>query len=262
MSSRNASNASRGHDVSALELTGLRKHFGETEIIRGVDLAVEAGERHAIIGPNGAGKSTLFALISGLYAPTQGCIALRGSRVEGLAPHVLSRKGLARSFQITNIFPRMTVFQNFQVAAMAGLGLRYPLLRLGSRARQVNTNATELMELVRLEQFRDRMAGDLAYSAQRALEIGMALGPGGDVMLLDEPMAGMSRDETGYMIELVRRVTEGKTLLVIEHDMDVVFSLCDRISVLVYGQILVTGTPDEIRHDTRVQQAYLGELKA
>ncbi|MBK9133314.1 MAG: ABC transporter ATP-binding protein [Betaproteobacteria bacterium] len=248
--------------MAALELNGLRKRFGDTEIIRGADLSVVQGERHAIIGPNGAGKSTLFALISGLYKPTGGTITLNGTSIGGLPPHRLSRMGLARSFQITNIFPRMTVFENFQIAAMAGLGLRYPLLRLVARAREVNERAQGLMERVKLEPFHDRMAGDLAYSAQRALEIGMALGPGGDVILLDEPMAGMSRDESRYMIDLVRRVSEGKTLVVIEHDMDVVFSLCDRISVLVYGQILATGSPEAIINDSRVQEAYLGEARA
>lgn len=245
-----------------IQLVGLRKRFGESEIIRGVDLDVKPGERHALIGPNGAGKSTLFHLISGLYKPSSGDIRLNGISIAGLAPHLITRRGLSRSFQITTIFPRLSVYENLRIAAMAKHGRRFALFSLAARATAVNRDTDALLELVRLTHARDKFAGDLTYSEQRALEIGMAIGPGADVILLDEPMAGMSREETHYMINLIRDITSGKTLLVVEHDMEVVFSLCDRISVLVYGEIIASGTPDEIRANSRVQEAYLGEVAA
>ncbi|MBN8939596.1 MAG: ABC transporter ATP-binding protein [Rhizobiales bacterium] len=245
-----------------IQLVGLRKRFGESEIIRGVDLDVKPGERHALIGPNGAGKSTLFHLISGLYKPSSGDIRLNGVSIAGLAPHLITRRGLSRSFQITTIFPRLSVYENLRIAAMAKHGRRFALFSLAARATAVNRDTDELLELVRLTHARDKFAGDLTYSEQRALEIGMAIGPGADVILLDEPMAGMSREETHYMINLIRDITSGKTLLVVEHDMEVVFSLCDRISVLVYGEIIASGTPEEIRANSRVQEAYLGEVAA
>ncbi len=243
----------------ALELQGLRKSFGHLEIIQGVDLVVPEGERHAIIGPNGAGKSTLFNLISGLFPPSAGRVLLRGRTISGLPPHRINRLGLSRSFQITNIFHRLSVFENLRIGVMAREGVRFDLLRPVARRRRVNEEAEALTERVRLGHRRDHAAGDLTYSEQRALEIGMTLATGADVILLDEPTAGMSRDETHYAVELVREVTRGKTLLVVEHDMSVVFSLCDRVSVLVYGQILATGEPDAIRNNREVQEAYLGE---
>lgn len=242
-----------------IAIRDLRKNFGGTQIIRGLDLEVTPGERHAIIGPNGAGKSTLFHLITGLLQPTSGSIQLNGEEISGLPPHRINRKGLCRSFQITSIFPRMTVFENLRISALARHGDRFGLFRLAARARAVNRDTEELLALSRLEAVQDRLAGDLTYSEQRALEIAMALGPVGDVILLDEPTAGMSNDESMYIVELVRRVTQGKTLIVIEHDMDVVFSLADRISVLVYGQIVASGKPQAIRDNPAVQEAYLGQ---
>lgn len=244
---------------AALHIADLRKRFGASEIIRGLSLEVRAGERHAVIGPNGAGKSTLFHLVTGLLAPTSGSIKLNGREIAHMAPHKINRLGLSRSFQITTIFPRMTVFENLRISAMARHDSRFGLFRLADGQRVVMRHTEELLELTRLTAMRDKMAGDLTYSEQRVLEIGMALGPGGDVILLDEPTAGMSSDESMYIVDLVRRVTEGKTLLVIEHDMDVVFSLADRISVLVYGEIIATDSPEAIKANRRVQEAYLGE---
>ncbi|HQQ69330.1 MAG TPA: ABC transporter ATP-binding protein [Alicycliphilus sp.] len=242
----------------ALKITDLHKSFGGTAIIRGLSLTVHAGERHVILGPNGAGKSTMFHLITGLLQPTSGSILLNGREIAGLAPHVINRMGLARSFQITSIFPKLSVFENLRICTMARHGQRFSLFRMASRQHAVNRDAEQLLELTRLTHLRARQAGDLTYSEQRALEIGMALGPGGDVIVLDEPTAGMSNDESMYIVDLVRSVTAGKTLVVIEHDMDVVFSLADRISVLVYGQIIATGTPEAIRQNKQVQEAYLG----
>jgi branched-chain amino acid transport system ATP-binding protein len=246
----------------ALETRSLCKSFGSLAIIRSVDLTVAAGERHAIIGPNGAGKSTLFHLISGLYAPTSGQVLLAGEPIGGLKPHLINRLGLSRSFQITNIFPRLTIFENVRIGVMAKHGKRYTLLRSASSLRQVKDETEALLALVRLSNSRNRYAGDLAYSDQRALEIAMTLSTGADVILLDEPTAGMSTEETAYMVDLIRRVTVGKTLLIVEHDMSVVFSLCDRISVLVYGEIIASGAPDAIRADAKVQTAYLGDVES
>lgn len=244
---------------TVLELRGVEKSFGAARIIRGVDLAVTRGERHAVIGPNGAGKSTLFNLISGLFAPSGGSILLDGREIAGRPAHRINRMGLSRSFQITNIYHRMSVFENLRIGVMARHGVRFSLLRPASSLSQVNRETDEFLELIRLTRRRDAPAGELTYSEQRALEIGMTLATEPEVILLDEPTAGMSKDETAYVIELVREVTAGKTLLIVEHDMSVVFSLCDRISVLVYGDLLATGTPDEIRNNAAVQEAYLGE---
>ncbi len=243
----------------AIEIHGLRKSFGGTEIIRGLDLKVARGERHAVIGPNGAGKSTMFNLVAGYYRPTSGSIRLNGKEIGGLSQHEVSRAGLCRSFQITTNFPQLSVFENVRIAAMARHDSRFGLFRAASRARAINRDAEELLELVRLDAVAAKRAGDLSYSEQRALEIAMTLGPGGDVIMLDEPTAGMSREETSYAVDLIRRISVGKTLIIIEHDMDVVFSLSDGISVLVYGEILASGAPAAIRADKAVQQAYLGE---
>jgi branched-chain amino acid transport system ATP-binding protein len=245
--------------LTSLQLIDVAKAFDEIEVIRGVNLEVLTGERHAVIGPNGAGKSTLFNLVSGMFPLSAGDIKLRGRSIAGLPPHKINRGGLARSFQITNIFHRMSVFENLRIGVMARHGVRYGLFRPVGRLRRINDETREILDLVHLEARAEHMAGDLTYSEQRALEIGMTLTTGADVILLDEPTSGMSRDETARAVELIRQVTQGKTLLMVEHDMSVVFSLCDRVSVLVYGQILATDTPERISANREVQQAYLGE---
>jgi branched-chain amino acid transport system ATP-binding protein len=245
-----------------LELINVTKSFGPLQVIRGIDLAVSAGERHAVIGPNGAGKSTLFNLISGLFPLTDGDVRLRGSSIVGLPPHRINRMGLSRSFQITNIFHRLSVFENLRIGVMAQYGVRYGLLQPANALRRINEEAHDILDKVGLGARSRHMAGEITYSEQRALEIGMTLTTGAEVILLDEPTAGMSRDETAYAVDLIRDVTKGKTLLVVEHDMSVVFSLCDRVSVLVYGETLATDTPEAIRANSDVQQAYLGEEAA
>ncbi len=242
----------------ALELDGLRKSFGKTEIIRGVDLAIAQGERHAIIGPNGAGKSTLFNLITGRYVPTAGSVHLNGQDVSGLAPYKINRLGLSRSFQITNIFPRMTVFENVRCSLLWSRGYRYSFWHMVGRSRDLTEATDAILEQINLTARRDLPAGVLSYAEQRALEIGITMAGGANVIMLDEPTAGMSHSETEYIVNLIRDVTEGKTLVMVEHDMSVVFGLADRISVLVYGEIIATGTPEEVRADPRVQEAYLG----
>lgn len=244
---------------TVLEVQRLRKSFGETEIIRGVDLVVKRGQRQALIGPNGAGKSTLFNLISGHYVPSSGTIRLNGRSIGGLAPYAINRLGLSRSFQITNLFPRMSVAENLRISIMGRYGYRFTLFRPVSRLSRVNEEVDEYLEKLRLTRRRDDAVGDLAYSEQRALEIGVSLATDPEILLLDEPTAGMSREETAYMVALIRRVTEGRTLLVVEHDMSVVFGLCDQISVLVYGEVIASGDPLSVRSNRRVQEAYLGE---
>jgi branched-chain amino acid transport system ATP-binding protein len=245
-----------------LQIKDLYKNFGSLQIIRNLTLDIRAGERHGIIGPNGAGKSTLFGLISGLHTPTSGDIRFRGRALGASKPHEISRLGLARSFQINNIFPKLSVFENVRMGVLAHNGWRFTLYRSVVGMKNVNAETDALLDLVRLTDSRDRLAGDLAYSDQRALEIAMTLSTGADCILLDEPVAGMSNDETAYAVDLIRRVTQDKTLLIVEHDMSVVFSLCDRISVLVYGEIIATGTPGEIRANQAVQAAYLGDPDA
>ncbi len=242
-----------------LQLRQLRKSFGATEIICGVDLDVIDGERHAIIGPNGAGKSTVFHLISGNLTPTSGEVIFDGKSIGGRNPEAVNLLGLARSFQITNIFPKLTVFENLRLAVMRKHGLHYTFWRFIDGNAKVRAETETLLEMVRLQARRDTAAGEMSYSEQRSLEIAMTLACDPKLILLDEPRAGMSNDETKYTEDLIREVTKGRALMIVEHDMDVVFALSDRISVLVYGQIIATGTPEEIRQNASVREAYLGE---
>jgi branched-chain amino acid transport system ATP-binding protein len=243
---------------SALQLMELHKRFGETPIIRGVNLDIRQGERHAVIGPNGAGKSTLFHLISGRFPVSSGQVLLKGEDITGLAPFMINRRGLSRSFQVTNIFPRLSVYENIRCAVLWSLGYRYSFWRMVEKARDARELTESVLEQINLTSRRDVMAGVLSYAEQRALEIGITIASGADVIMLDEPTAGMSLSETEYAVALIRRVSEGKTLLIVEHDMSVVFDLADRISVLVYGQVIATDTPENIRANPAVQEAYLG----
>ena len=241
-----------------LELEDLHKRFGATPIIRGVSLDIYQGERHAIIGPNGAGKSTLFNLISGRYAPTTGSIRLEGEAIQGLSPFEMNRRGLARSFQVTNIFPRMSVYENIRCSVLWSLGYRYSFLRNVARLSDANRRTDAVLEQIGLTARRDVRAGVLTYAEQRALEIGITIAGDARVILLDEPTAGMSRAEAARAVALIRAVSEGRTLVMVEHDMGVVFDLADRISVLVYGEIVATDVPARIRENAAVQAAYLG----
>jgi branched-chain amino acid transport system ATP-binding protein len=256
------STAPSSHPACALELRDLRKSFGKTEIIRGVNLAVNAGERVAIIGPNGAGKSTLFNLISGRFAPSSGDVLLHGKRINELKPFEINRLGLSRSFQITNIFPNLSVFENLRCSVLWSLGYKYTFLKFLSGLKDANDKAQELMEMIKLDKKRDVLAVNLTYAEQRALEIGITIGGGASVILLDEPTAGMSKSETSRFIALIKSVTEGKTLLTVEHDMGVVFGLADKIAVVVYGEVIAFDTPDAVRANARVQEAYLGSSVA
>ena len=245
----------------ALSLKDVHKSFGPAQIIRGVTLDIRPGERHAIIGPNGAGKSTLFHLISGRIQPTSGAIVLNGSRIDGHRPFELARKGLARSFQGTNSFPRSSVYENLRCSVLWALGYKYSFWRGVDGLKDAQARTEELMEQIGLTARRNEQAGTLTYAEQRALEIGIAIAGGAGVILLDGPMAGMSHSETEHALTLIRKVTEGKTLLMVEHDMSVVFSIADRISVLVYGQIIASDVPAAIRQNAAVREAYLGQAE-
>ncbi len=242
----------------ALSIKNLRKSFGATAIIKGITVDIAAGERHAVIGPNGAGKSTFFHLVSGRYVPDGGRILLHGEDITGLPPHMTSRRGLSRSFQVTSLFPRMTVFENLRGAAMRANGVGLTFWRTMAGFGRLNARAEEMLELTGLTPRRNVLAGALAYADQRALEIGVAVASGAGTVLLDEPTAGMSRAETDRAVALIRRVTEGKTLVMIEHDLGVVFDLADRITVLADGQVIASGPPASVRGNAAVRTAYLG----
>ncbi len=246
----------------AVELKALHKAFGLTAIIRGASLAVAPGERVAIIGPNGAGKSTLFNLISGRFAPSSGQILLNGQRIDRKRPYEIARLGLARSFQVSNLFTHLSVFENLRCALLWSLGYRYAFWKFLARQDELNARAHALLAMLRLEHRQQTLAMNLSYAEQRALEIGITIAGGAEVILLDEPTAGMSRSETRVFVELIREVTAGKTLLTVEHDMGVVFDLADKIAVLVYGEVIAFDTPAAVRADARVQQAYLGSALA
>jgi branched-chain amino acid transport system ATP-binding protein len=247
---------------TALSLSNVNKFFGQTEIIRGVNLDIAKGERHAIIGPNGAGKTTLFNLISGRFPLSSGEIRLNGERVDGLPPHRINRMGLSRSFQITSIFHRLSVFENLRCALLWSMGYRYSFWTPLWRQHELNEKTDQMLEELNLTSRRDTPAGLLSYADQRALEIGMTIAGGASVILLDEPTAGMSNTETDNAVELIRRVSRGKTLVMVEHDMKVVFDLADVITVLVYGQVIASGPPPAVRANRAVQEAYLGSLAA
>ncbi|HWW47687.1 MAG TPA: ABC transporter ATP-binding protein [Xanthobacteraceae bacterium] len=244
---------------AAIELRAVEKSFGNVKIIHDLNLRVEQGERHAVIGPNGAGKSTTFNLISGYLTPTSGEILLNDQSIGGLPPYTINRRGLSRSFQVTNVFGRMSVWENIRCAVLWATGQRYAFWKNVDKLPEVRDRTAEILNDIHLFSRRDVPAALLTYAEQRALEIGITIASGASVILLDEPTAGMSRAETERAVDLIRRLTEGRTLVIVEHDMSVVFGLADRISVLVYGRIIASGTPEEIRANPKVREAYLGE---
>jgi branched-chain amino acid transport system ATP-binding protein len=245
--------------MSLLEVKNLHKDFSGLKVLTGINLSIEKGERHSIIGPNGAGKSTLFNVITGKYRPSMGRIFFDGEDITGLAPFKISRRGLARSFQIINIFPMMNVYQNVRNAILSKEKIRLNIFSRLERMDRIDQETLHVLESLGLIRIKDVLAGELSYGQQRALEIGIALATDPKLILLDEPTAGMTKVETKETVALIQNVTKGKTLVVIEHDMDVVFSISHRITVLYYGEILASGTPDEIRNSEMVKEAYLGK---
>ena len=231
------------------------------QVLFDVNLQVREGERHAVIGPNGAGKTTLFNVITGTYRPSRGQVFFKGKEITGARPNELTRLGMGRSFQITSTFNRLTTFQNIRLAILSNRGIRFQLFRKVDKMQAITEETDEVLRRIHLDGERDMPAGVLSYGKHRSLEISLALATDPDLVLLDEPTAGMSRDETHHAVELIRRLTEGKTLVIIEHDMDVVFSVADRITVLHHGEILATGLPKEIKENREVKDAYLGELE-
>jgi branched-chain amino acid transport system ATP-binding protein len=242
-----------------LQISSLTKDFGGFVAINDVDFELEAGAMHAIIGPNGAGKTTFFNLITGHLEPSHGTVTFEGKLLTGMAPHQIVKLGLARSFQRINIYPRMTVFENVQVALMARDGLHLNLFRFGPLQNRDETG--ELLHLVGLDAEAHEVAGELAYGKQKQLELAISLAANPRLLLLDEPTAGMSPQETAEAMQLIKSITEarGLTLLFTEHDMTVVFGIADRISVLHHGEFIAHGEPEAVRADPEVRQVYLGE---
>ena len=246
--------------MAILSLIDVKKNFGITEIIRGVSLDIVEGEKHAIIGPNGAGKSTLFHLISGRYNLTAGSIRFKEEQIENKPPYEIARLGLARSFQVTNVFQRMSVFENIRCALFWSRGYGYSFWHLLGKQTELNDEAMHVLEQIGLADRAKFPSGELAYAELRALELGVAIASGSELIMLDEPVAGMSHSEAQNAVELIHKITEGKTLIMVEHDMNIVFDVADRISVLVYGEIIATDAPKNIRANPKVQEAYLGEV--
>jgi len=241
-----------------LAVEGLSRAFGALNALSRVSFTVAPRERRAVIGPNGAGKTTLFNLITGELRPTEGHIRLEGAPIEGLAPHAVARRGVSRSFQRNNLFPRLAVRENLRLAAAAGTPGTWDLLGSVERWRGPLDRAREVAEIVGLAGRLDEPAGRLSYGEQRQLEVGVALATSPRLLLLDEPTAGMSPEETQRMTRMLEALPRDVTLLIIEHDMDVVGSLADRVTVLHYGEVLTEGTFAEVKADPRVYEVYLG----
>ena len=241
-----------------LELKNVKKQFGSTEIIRDVNLNIKKGEIHSLIGPNGAGKSTLYNLISGVHKLSSGTIKFNNKNIENLPSYEIFRLGLSRSFQITNIFPKMSVFENVRCGLLWNMNYKYSILKILDNNKDLNDQTNTILEQISLSKYSKEPAGLLSYADQRALEIGITIAGGAETILLDEPTAGMSKSETERATNLIKNIAKKRTVLIVEHDMGVVFDLSDTISVLVYGEIIATDTPKNIRENKAVQEAYLG----
>jgi branched-chain amino acid transport system ATP-binding protein len=247
------------HPEDILQIEDIYKDFSGLEVLTGVTFTVKENERHAVIGPNGAGKTTLFNIITGKYKPSAGSIFFRGVDVTRKPPHILSHLNMSRSFQITNVFQELTVYENVRAGVRCRYGLRYNFFKTPDSMPEIKEKTEEILTQVGLTDVMNEQVSALSYGQQRALEIGITLSTAPELILLDEPTAGMTREETAEAVRMIDRVTKDRTLVIIEHDMDVVFSLANTISVLHYGTILASGIPADIRNDQRVKDAYLGE---
>lgn len=241
-----------------LETRNAGKNFGGFVALRGVSIAFERGKLTAIIGPNGAGKSTYFNVLSGAFPPSSGQLLFQGREITGLAQHEFARIGIAKSFQITNVFPKLSAFENVRVAVQAR-HVRFNLWRDRHTYAAINHRAGELLTLVGLDRHADRSAQDLAHGEQRALEIAMALAAEPVLLLLDEPTAGMSPEETRIMMDLIQRLSGDRTVILVEHKMKLVMGICERIIVLHHGELLADGTPQEVQANGEVKRVYLGQ---
>jgi branched-chain amino acid transport system ATP-binding protein len=244
--------------MALLELQDIHKSYGSIRVLTGIDLVVEPGERHAIIGPNGAGKSTLFSIISGQFAQNAGTIVFDGQDISGLSARQIVTRGIARGFQIINVFPELTVFENIRAAVIARLKRQFSITRPVSRFDQAAAEAEASMRAVHLVDRRDELANKLSYGDQRRLEIALVHALKPKLMLLDEPCAGLNPGDTRQAVVMIKEITRDCTLLMVEHDMDVVFGLADRVTVIHYGKVLASGAPESIRQDATVKEAYLG----
>jgi branched-chain amino acid transport system ATP-binding protein len=242
-----------------LQVSDLRKAFGALRASDGISLEVKPGETHAVIGPNGAGKTTFISQLAGNLRPDSGRIVFAGEDVTGLPGPKRARKGLARSFQITSVYPDFSALQNVALAVQAHAGHSFRVWRDARRDRALTEPAAKVLEQVGLRERMSVLAANLAHGEQRQLEVAMALATGPSLLLLDEPMAGMGIEESQRMIALLSSLKRKQTIVLVEHDMDAVFRLADRISVLVYGRVIATGAPEEIRAHPEVRAAYLGE---
>ncbi len=242
-----------------LEVAGLQKSFGGVHATDNVNLDVRENEVHAIIGPNGAGKTTLISQLSGALKSDSGTIVFAGQNITGLQEHKRARLGLARSFQITSIFLDMPVIDNVALSVQARQGHSYFFWKPAREDKRLTDPAEVALEKVGLSDRRNDLAGELSHGEHRQLEIAMALSTDPRMLLLDEPMAGMGPEESIKLVEILRSLKGEKSILLIEHDMDAVFALADRVTVLVYGRVIACGTPDEIRDNEDVRHAYLGE---
>jgi len=241
-----------------LRIDNLFKDFSGLEVLSGINIEVAEGERHAIIGPNGAGKSTLFNLITGLYRPSRGKIHFFDKDITGWSVDRIARVGISRSFQIINIFPLMTVYENVRNAIVSKFNRRFNWVSFLDRHQGIAQESDRVMELLSLGDVRNALASELSYGRQRHLELALTIARDPSLILLDEPTAGLNTEETRNAVHLIRQVTEGRTLIMVEHDMEVVFNLADRITVLNAGELLATGSPKEIRDNEEVKKAYLG----
>jgi branched-chain amino acid transport system ATP-binding protein len=247
-----------GHSRNILRTQGVGKTFGKFVALKGVTAEFRRGAITSIIGPNGAGKSTYFNLISGAFPPSEGRVEFEGRDVTGLPQHRFAHMGVAKSFQITNVFPRLSTHENIRVAAQALLA-RYDIWRPRARLTELAEQADTILARVGLWEKRSRLAGTLAHGEQRALEIGMALASRPRLLLLDEPTAGMSPEETRVMMDLIVKLAEERTVILVEHKMKLVMGISDRLLVLHHGELLAEGAPDDIRRDETVKRVYLGQ---
>jgi ABC-type branched-subunit amino acid transport system ATPase component/ABC-type branched-subunit amino acid transport system permease subunit len=247
-----------GSRETVLEVAGVSKHFGGIHAVVSVSLALDAGEIHALIGPNGAGKTTLFNMISGRFAPDSGSVRLNGRAIERLAPHRICLQGLARSFQITSLFGNLSIYENLRLSLLARHAARLNAWRDIDHYPDINAETAELVRFLGLEGIEEILGGDLSYGGQRLVDLGIALGSKPQVLLLDEPLAGLAAAERERVSNLVRGVAANIPVLIVEHDIDRVLGFSQRVTVMNQGEVLMTGTPDEVRADRRVQEIYTG----